>query len=185
MKIEIKDIENKKEYLDEAHYILMNYKKVLKKPKRKISTLSKSFNIRIIILALYLILTLPIIIQSNGTLEVTCYSMVLVLLVLVIIRKIKYNKQLYYMSLGATDSVLNIDENEIVLENNNFKRTFKVEWNEVRYILITNKCICFMVNINKNIQGNLIIIPKDYKDKFIKIIKKLKKEELIIYNTGE
>ena len=44
-----------------------------------------------------------------------------------------------------------------------------------------------MVNINKSMQGNLIIIPKDYEEKLIKILKKLEKEDLIIYNkkTGE
>ena len=67
MKIDIKEITHKKEYIDEAHYILYFYKKILKQPKRKISTLTKSLNIRIIILVLYLVLTLPIIIQSNGT----------------------------------------------------------------------------------------------------------------------
>ena len=187
MKIDIKEITNKKEYIDEAHYILYFYKKILKQPKRKISTLSKSLNIRIIILVLYLVLTLPIIIQSNGTPEVTCYILVLIVLILVITRKIKYNKQLSYMSSTETNSKLEVNSDEIVLDNNNFKRTYKVEWNDVKYILITNNCICFMVNINKSMQGNLIIIPKDYEEKLIKILKKLEKEDLIIYNkkTGE
>lgn len=91
------------------------------------------------------------------------------------------------MSSTETNSKLEVNSDEIVLDNNNFKRTYKVEWNDVKYILITNNCICFMVNINKSMQGNLIIIPKDYEEKLIKILKKLEKEDLIIYNkkTGE
>lgn len=185
MEIDIKEINNKKEYLDEAHYILYFYKKIIKNPKRKIITLSKSLNIRIIILVLYLVLALPIILQTCGTLEQTCYLLVFIVLILVIIRKIKYNKQLSYMSLAETNSSLKLDDDEIVLDNNNFKRTFRVGWNDVKYILITNNCICFMVNINKTVQGNLIIIPRDYEVKFINILKKLKKKDLIIYNKKD
>ena len=182
MKIDIKEIENKKEYLDEAHYIINNYKRVLYNPKRNILTLSKSYKIKTIILALYLILTFPILLHSSGTIELTCYILIFILLILVLSRKIKYNKQLSYMSLVETNSKLEIDNNEIVLDNKNYKRTYRVEWKDVKYILITNNCICFMVNINKTIQGNLIIIPIDYENKFISILKKLNKEELIIYN---
>lgn len=177
--IEIKNIINKKAYLTEAYSIIMNYKRLLTNPKRKIYPLFISRMFCIFMAIIWCIFAFCI----NNDQTVNFFVAGIMLMVIVICVKdivIAYN-YINRRSKEKSNSTITINKNEVVLQNLNDNITYKCNFDKIKYILITKNCISFLP-INKEV-GFLISIPIDFKDECLELLKHYDKIELVIDNS--
>ncbi len=180
MTIKIDKVNNKKEFIDEA-YEIINYAKVLNKNTNiKIVGRKKKCIFSIIASLLYLIFTIIFSILYKDTIFYICIGVAIFALTINTARLIKHIKILNISNKKETNSILKIDKNEIELENKTNKTKYSINWQDIKYIIITKKSITFLPIIENNNFKNPIIIPIDYENKTIEALKQINKENLII-----
>lgn len=173
MKLEINENESNKFY-DELIFIQSNYKKLLIKKKKNVSRMTIIFLKYILISIVFGILTL---IMYNETKDKFYYFalyiyglLVIFALVFIFITKRKINDE--KNKFEKTKITLN-DKN---IEYKSLNSIYKIEWNNLSFILFNKYSICF---IPKDGKGKIIAISIKYKDKILECLKKYKKDNLI------
>lgn len=177
--IEIKHINNKKAYLEEAYSIVFHYNKLIHNPSKKILPYVRE---RIYItIALIAYFVFCIVIFDNGHIFNWFIMGLMFLAVILLLRDIIIaSKYISKRSKETSNSILTIDEDKVILKNNNMHVTYECTWENIKYILISKNCVSF-IPINKEV-GFLISIPIDYKDECLKLLEKYNKSNLIKKN---
>lgn len=180
MRIEIK--EKDKVFFDECLYIQIYIKKILRNLNKKVWSASNVFFKGMLMYFLYTLLF--IIIGFNEKFNFLVIIFICISLVSFLIMVYNYyvvKKQInLYMNSGSSESVFEIDEDGVRL--NNSTGVVEVKWDSVKYILINKNTISFLPGdvLATNI---IMFISTKYKDKVMDAIKKYKKEELVIDNS--
>jgi hypothetical protein len=180
MRIEVK--EKDRNFYDEVLYIYYSFKRVLKKPNKKVVPATKWYLRGFISYFLFAILFVFMGI-NDGFDKMTVVFMYLFFIFsgvmiynMFIINKLLNN----YMNDGNNDSVFEINEDVIRLENKN--GTMELKWDLVKYILINKETISFVPG-KVGISSICMFISTKYKEDVMNAIKKYKKEELVVDNS--
>ena len=166
--IKINKVTDKKKYLDESYSIIAHYRKLINNPKKKIISFLKEQIYIVSALTLYIVLIL-----YWSRLDTKIFSFILgiyfITLVVYIKRYISAYKFISKKGEEETDSFITINKENVIFRNNKTKVTFEFSWEDIKYILLTENCISFLpTTIEKTF---MIVIPIDYKDEFLKLIK--------------
>lgn len=176
MKIEITK-KPRKEFYDEFLFVAGNYKKIKKNPNTKARLLTNDAKKLYLISMLFFILFIPAYIKYKDTI----YLFIIIIFFLLSIFSIGYYSAIkkriqLYISTEA-NQVLSITDKGLELKQKNQK--VHINWTSIEYIVINKYSICA---IPKNPTEIMLSLSNDYKDMFLKAIKKYKKENLIIDN---
>lgn len=144
MKIIINKVENKKDFMDECYGILTSYKRLLKNPNMHISKRSTKLIIHIIIVLTYFIAVTYSSIVYKKYVFYICLGISIMALAIAIAKIIRYTKLLNIQSNSKTDSILDIDEEKIVLDNKTVGTKYSVSWIDIKQILVSERSIIFM-----------------------------------------
>lgn len=184
MKITINKIKDKKLFIDECYGILQIYKKLLVNNNRKIKRKSTILINNSIFILIYFIVVLLLSILEKQIVYYICLGVSIAAILIFITKYIIYNKFLNNYESKEINSVLEINDKNITLENKINKVKYLVEWVDIKKILITEHVIVFMSEFDKTRLNNIIMISRDYEDEIFKILDKYNKKDLIIYSKS-
>lgn len=173
MKLEINENENNNFY-DELIFVQSNYKKLLIKKKKNVSRMTIVFLKYILISIVFGILTY---IMYNETKD-NFYYFALYIYGLLVIFAIVF---IFITKRRINDSSNKFEKTKITLndkdiEYKSLNSIYKIEWNNLAFILFNKYSICF---IPKDGKGKIIAISIKYNDKISEYLKKHKKDNLI------
>ncbi len=183
MDIIINKIINKKEVEDEAYGIIRSYKKLMKNPHKKIIKESRRLGIIFGFILIYLIFTIYTSINTPKSLYFICLGIAILGFLIVTKRLIVYLKHLKIVDMKESNSILKVSEEKIELDNKVNNRCFSIEWKEIKQVLISDKCIAFMPELEKTKIKNVIAVPREYEKEVIEAIEKYNKKDLLAYNN--
>jgi len=175
MKIEIPE-RGSKEYYDEYLYILTKYKKLINNPHIKITKLTNE-SFRLCLLSIIMTILMFIIFIINTDNKVFLYLGIFFILLIIL-------SVIYYYIITTNINKLRSNKGLITIEFNKDKiqyitkdKQLDILWDDIKYIIINKYTITFIpYEINKTI----LSINITYKEELFKILKKLKKEDLIV-----
>ena len=176
MKLEVKE-RGSKCFYDEFLSVMMKYKKIIKNPHKKVNRLSKEV-IGLMLLSVFLLIVFIILYKFKGY-SIICVVLFSLIFILSIIYYLLMNKRIsFYRNFKGT---IVIEFNNDYIEYLSSKNNYKVDWDNIKSIIINKYSICFIPIYSNKV---MIGISTEYKDKVIDIIKKLDKENLIIDNSN-
>ena len=178
MKLEINDRGDSKFY-DEVLSITYNYNKILKNPRKKIYPLRlDAIKYGIISLILFISYSFLAVVDNNFKMNVILMYSFLILIILSIIYYIVLTKRIkdYKNKKGIIKIIINKKE----VEYKDVDNSYRLRWNNIKYIIINKRTISFIPSSRDNY---LIMVNIKYKKEIIDEIKNLGKEELLIDNN--
>ena len=178
MKFEFKERESR-EFYDEILFIAAHYNKLINYRNKRINKLSNYMIKNIIISIILLVLVGYYYLKTKSKFEFAMIIMLVALLLysiyyLFVIRR-RINEFVNHK--GKETITINGKLIEFKDENN----SFKVDWDQIAFILISKYSICF---IPKTRQSAMITFGVQNKDKLIKALNKYNKENLLVDNSS-
>ncbi|MBR4619272.1 MAG: hypothetical protein IKO49_08210 [Bacilli bacterium] len=177
MKLEISERGNFS-YYDEFLYIMSNIKKISSNNKIKVKKLT---SVAFIYSAISFIFTLVFLLfyilkKDNLYFYILCFfSFIFIFSVVYFVMILNKIKQLR----GEEGTIIfEITEDCVRVEKNGVE--CKLNWNEITSVIINKNTICFIPRELKV----LVAISKDYKEQVVSILKKFKKDSLLVDNSN-
>ena len=177
MKLEISERGNFS-YYDEFLYIMSNIKKISSNNKIKVKKLT---SVAFIYSAISFIFTLVFLLfyilkKDNLYFYILCFfSFIFIFSVVYFVMILNKIKQLR----GEEGTIIfEITEDYVRVEKNGVE--CKLNWNEITSVIINKNTICFIPRELKV----LVAISKDYKEQVVSILKKFKKDSLLVDNSN-
>jgi len=165
-------------YYDEFLYIMSNIKKISSNNKIKVKKLT---SVAFIYSAISFIFTLVFLLfyilkKDNLYFYILCFfSFIFIFSVVYFVMILNKIKQLR----GEEGTIIfEITEDYVRVEKNGVE--CKLNWNEITSVIINKNTICFIPRELKV----LVAISKDYKEQVVSILKKFKKDSLLVDNSN-
>lgn len=177
--IEIKNINNKKAYLEESYFIVRHYNQLISNSTKRIVPYIRE-RIYITIAIIVYVVSCIFIFNNGPVFNWFIIGLLFLAIVLCLRDIISASKYISKRSKEKSDAVLTINEDKVIFKNNKMHVTYECQWEDIKYILISKNCISFMPRTID--VGFLISIPIDYKEECIKLLEKYNKQDLIKYN---
>ncbi len=178
MKIEVKE-RGSKSYYDEFLFVVNKYRSLLKKPNVKVSKLTVFLKQYLLLILLSIIIFIASYIFTYDILFILFTGMLSILFIFSIYYLILINKRINYLMNETGSKIININKDYV--EYSDEDKSYKVKWENIKYVIINKYSICFMPYLKSEI---LISISTDYKDKILNAIKKYQKEKILIDNSN-
>lgn len=178
MKIEINEKPDRKFY-DELLYVTSYYKKIKKKPNKKITTITKELMKDIGIILLLLLIELFFYFEYQDNIFLFMIGFIGLILIFFILYLIAVQKRIKDFLKDNTKTIISINESGVELVKENIQH-IQVDWNSIDFILINKYSICLLP---KNITNIIIALDTKNKKEFLEGIKKYDKDDLIVDNT--
>ena len=190
MNIKLENLEKDyEERQDEFISTITSRKRLIENPKYKIKSYKKRYKNNLLLSGIYLltilILYVPFILSRKESLieginlwVFILWLIILVLFILILINSHRYNKNLKEKKNARTKDkkVLVIDKDKVELQSKN-EQSISINWNNIEMVLLNRYGILFLTKNDNTIS---IGIPIWYKEEVIDILKKYKKDNLII-----
>ena len=190
MNIKLENLEKDyEERQDEFISTITSRKRLIENPKYKIKYYKKRYKNNLLLSGIYLltilILYVPFILSRKESLieginlwVFILWLIILVLFILILINSHRYNKNLKEKKNARTKDkkVLVIDKDKVELQSKN-EQSISINWNNIEMVLLNRYGILFLTKNDNTIS---IGIPIWYKEEVIDILKKYKKDNLII-----
>lgn len=179
MKFSIKE-RGSKEYYNEFLYVAFNYKMFLKNPHKKTHKLTNMLLYYGIMLLLFIGLFIYFYMDESNSFYLICtgiFIFVFILDVFIYISCIKRIKN-YINDKGIKH--VNIEKEYVEYKDDN--KSFKVKFKDIKCVIMNKYSICFIPN---SLNNAIISMTIEYKNDIINVLKKYKREELIINNWKE
>lgn len=179
MKFSIKE-RGSRDYYNEFLYIVFNYKMFLKNPYKKAHKLTNMLLYYGIMLLLFIGLFIYFYIDESSNfylIFIGFFSFVFLLDVFILISGIKRINN--YVNDKDTKHI-SIEKDYIEYKDNS--KSFKVKFKDIKYVIMNKYSICFLPS---SLNNAIISITIEYKNDIINVLKKFKREELIIDNWKE
>ena len=195
MNIKLENLEKDyEERQDEFISTITSRKRLIENPKYKIKTYKKRYKNNLLLSGIYLltilILYVPYILSRKKSLieginlwVFILWIIILVLFILILINSHRYNKNLKEKKNARTKDkkVLVIDKDKVELQSKN-EQSISINWDNIEMVLLNRYGILFLTKNDNTIS---IGIPIWYKEEVIDILKKYKKDNLIINKVEE
>lgn len=195
MNIKLENLEKDyEERQDEFISTITSRKRLIENPKYKIKTYKKRYKNNLLLSGIYLltilILYVPYILSRKESLieginlwVFILWLIILVLFILILINSYRYNKNLKEKKNARTKDkkVLVIDKDKVELQSKN-EQSISINWDNIEMVLLNRYGILFLTKNDNTIS---IGIPIWYKEEVIDILKKYKKDNLIINKVEE
>ena len=195
MNIKLENLEKDyEERQDEFISTITSRKRLIENPKYKIKSYKKRYKNNLLLSGIYLltilILYVPFILSRKESLieginlwVFILWLIILVLFILILINSYKYNKNLKEKKNARTKDkkVLVIDKDKVELQSKN-EQSISINWDNIEMVLLNRYGILFLTKNDNTIS---IGIPIWYKEEVIDILKKYKKDNLIINKVEE
>ena len=195
MNIKLENLEKDyEERQDEFISTITSRKRLIENPKYKIKSYKKRYKNNLLLSGIYLltilILYVPYILSKNESLieginlwVFILWIIILVLFILILINSYRYNKNLKEKKNARTKDkkVLVIDKDKVELQSKN-EQSISINWDNIEMVLLNRYGILFLTKNDNTIS---IGIPIWYKEEVIDILKKYKKDNLIINKVEE
>lgn len=182
MKITINKIENKKDYIDEYSYVARRYFRIFKKPHSHIAKQTSSLLTWSIFIVFYLIMVTILAIKEKDFVYYVCIGVAAMCLLIYVVKLINTYRYLNANKSDEADSELEITKDKVVLNNKKLKQETTLDWEDVKKILVTKRCIIFMSEFDRNSPKAIIVVPRVVEEKVVKALEENKKKDLLIYN---
>ena len=190
MNIKLENLEKDyEERQDEFISTITSRKRLIENPKYKIKSYKKRYKNNLLLSGIYLltilILYVPFILSRKESLieginlwVFILWIIILVLFILILMNSYRYNKNLKEKKNARTKDkkVLVIDKDKVELQSKN-EQSISINWNNIEMVLLNRYGILFLTKNDNTIS---IGIPIWYKEEVIDILKKYKKDNLII-----
>lgn len=195
MNIKLENLEKDyEERQDEFISTITSRKRLIENPKYKIKSYKKRYKNNLLLSGIYLltilILYVPFILSRKESLieginlwVFILWIIILVLFILILINSHRYNKNLKEKKNARTKDkkVLVIDKDKVELQSKN-EQSISINWDNIEMVLLNRYGILFLTKNDNTIS---IGIPIWYKEEVIDILKKYKKDNLIINKVEE
>ena len=195
MNIKLENLEKDyEERQDEFISTITSRKRLIENPKYKIKSYKKRYKNNLLLSGIYLltilILYVPFILSRKESLieginlwVFILWIIILVLFILILMNSYKYNKNLKEKKNDRTKDkkVLVIDKDKVELQSKN-EQSISINWDNIEMVLLNRYGILFLTKNDNTIS---IGIPIWYKEEVIDILKKYKKDNLIINKVEE
>lgn len=195
MNIKLENLEKDyEERQDEFISTITSRKRLIENPKYKIKSYKKRYKNNLLLSGIYLltilILYVPFILSRKESLieginlwVFILWIIILVLFILILINSYRYNKNLKEKKNARTKDkkVLVIDKDKVELQSKN-EQSISINWDNIEMVLLNRYGILFLTKNDNTIS---IGIPIWYKEEVIDILKKYKKDNLIINKVEE
>lgn len=195
MNIKLENLEKDyEERQDEFISTITSRKRLIENPQYKIKTYKKRYKNNLLLSGIYLltilILYVPFILSRKESLieginlwVFILWLIILVLFILILINSYRYNKNLKEKKNAITKDkkVLVIDKDKVELQSKN-EQSISINWDNIEMVLLNRYGILFLTKNDNTIS---IGIPIWYKEEVIDILKKYKKDNLIINKVEE
>ena len=181
MKIKVKYSDKKmsKNYFDENLYVVLNFKKIIKNPKKKVKKYSSVFLFNYLILLFFLIISFICQINSLNFEFTLLISSITV--VYIIYSLLMYKNYINTFVKKAKQEIIEINDIGILNDDGNMK--IQINWDSIQVIVI-NKYTISVIPKNEVLNNIIISISTKYKNEFIKELKKYNKEFLLVDNSA-
>ena len=179
MKLKLK-VKGSKEYYDEFLQVANTCKKVSKYPNRKVSRLTIS-NIKLLVVSsiLFIYFMYKLLNNNASAFDYMIIGLLVMSILLIIVLIINANQRIkFYLNNESEETIITVNDSEIVFKDD-FKE-FNLKWDNLKCIVANKYSICF---IPKELPGLVASLPIECKEDLKKILKKEKKENLLIDNT--
>ncbi len=178
MKIEVKE-RGSKEFYDEFLAVMQNYNNLIKKPQKKVSNQSVS----ILKLGIYAFITLTvyILIHLFGDLKMETYIIILFAIIFLIVIILYGMVQSKIKRLQSYKGTITIDFSKEGITYYSEKENYKLNWDDIKYIVINHYSICFLPKESMKI---LIGINIEYQKEVLKAIDKYQKNDMLVDNSN-
>ena len=190
MNIKLENLEKDyEERQDEFISTITSRKRLIENPKYKIKSYKKRYKNNLLLSGIYLltilILYVPFILSRKESLieginlwVFILWIIILVLFILILMNSYRYNKNLKEKKNARTKDkkVLVIDKDKVELQSKN-EQSISINWDNIEMVLLNRYGILFLTKNDNTIS---IGIPIWYKEEVIDILKKYKKDNLII-----
>ncbi len=178
MKFEFKERESRSFY-DEILFVAAYYKKIINNKYKKVTKLS-TYMIKNIIISLLLIIVIGF--YYYKTMNKLNFFMLGILIAIVLyciyyLIFIKKRIDAFVNYKGKMTITINDKKIEYKDENN----SFKADWDQIAFILVSKYSICF---IPKTRENAMITLNSENKDKLISVLEKYNKKDLLVDNSG-
>lgn len=165
-------------YYDEFLYIMSNIKKISSNNKIKVKKLTSVAYIYTAISFIFMLIFFIsyIVKKDNLYLYILCFFSFIfvfsIVYLVMILNRIKY--------LRSEDGtiIFEITKDYVKVEKNGIE--CKLNWDEITSVIINKNTICFIPRELKV----LVAISKDYKEQVVSILKKFKKDSLLVDNSN-
>jgi len=175
MRIEVTQ-PGREEFYREVVSLSYQYKKLQKRPNRRIRDMFKSFrNNLIAAIILLAVLLIEFILWGLDT-ELLILALVLIALVIVNVVYLKNMKATVANMLRDHASVFIVDEDGIEVHGMN-SLTVRMGWDKVAFVRCFHESVCFIPN---GIPGFILSIQKEYKDQIYGYLRENGKGNLIV-----
>lgn len=195
MNIQLDNLEKDyEERQDEFISTITSRKRLIENPQYKIKSYKKRYKNNLLLSGIYLltilILYVPFILSRKESLieginlwVFILWLIILVLFILILINSYRYNKNLKEKKNAITKDkkVLVIDKDKVELQSKN-EQSISINWDNIEMVLLNRYGILFLTKNDNTIS---IGIPIWYKEEVIDILKKYKKDNLIINKVEE
>ena len=195
MNIKLENLEKDyEERQDEFISTITSRKRLIENPQYKIKSYKKRYKNNLLLSGIYLltilILYVPFILSRKESLieginlwVFILWLIILVLFILILINSHRYNKNLKEKKNARTKDkkVLVIDKDKVELQSKN-EQSISINWDNIEMVLLNRYGILFLTKNDNTIS---IGIPIWYKEEVIDILKKYKKDNLIINKVEE
>ena len=195
MNIKLENLEKDyEERQDEFISTITSRKRLIENPKYKIKSYKKRYKNNLLLSGIYLltilILYVPFILSRKESLieginlwVFILWIIILVLFILILMNSYRYNKNLKEKKNARTKDkkVLVIDKDKVELQSKN-EQSISINWDNIEMVLLNRYGILFLTKNDNTIS---IGVPIWYKEEVIDILKKYKKDNLIINKVEE
>ena len=179
MKINIKKDESDKDFYKELLYVSNKYNDVIKKPNLKTHSVFLQYGLYFVSSIIMILILTNLYLQDHRLLLLVTLIFV-VLLTLLTVFYCLFSIRFVHSELKSTDKRTLTISKELVELTKGKNYDYKIEWNDIKFILINEHSIAFIPNKRSFL---IIGINSIYKDDVINAVKEVKKTDLIIDNT--
>ena len=182
MDIAIYRVANKKLFIDEKEGIMKIYPDLIENPKTKIKRMSQSLILKLVIPVVYVVIQTIILFFIQNPIFFMGLGAGIMACIFLYLDIDKHNSYLELNKKQKNDAVLSVSENRIQYIDNVTNRVQTVEWANIKQVLLTPNCICFMPDYVETKDMNAIIISRDYEIEVLELLKTIDKNKMIVFN---
>ena len=174
MKFEFKERESR-EFYDEILFVAAHYRKIIINKNKKVTKLSTYMIKNLIISLIFTIILTLYYLKTKSKFEFFMIGVLIALIAYCVYYLFYIRKRINEFVNYKGKDTITIDNKKIEFKDEN--NSFKVEWDNIAFILVNKYSICF---IPKTRQNAMITLNRENKDKLVSILKKYRKEDLLV-----
>lgn len=169
------DKRESKEFYEEVLFILYRYREIKRKPNKKAKSLIKDLTFYEVLGIIAIILEIISYIMYKNIMFIVFTGMVLFIFIFLLVLLINSKKHVELLMNIKGKITVEIEKNNIIY--NDGTKKYEISWKEISNVIFNKYSITFLPNTLNSV---IISIPIKEKDNIISLLKKYKKEELII-----